>query len=159
MFQNASELGISFLTKCSSCSNGFNNVWVVASKEIKEFPFEFWNFTGNHSIQETSDTSINDTYLFFSWHWYVLALFKEFSQDSTSVKELLSGSIEVRTELGEGSYFSVLGKFKFKSTSNGFHSFNLGSRTDSGHRDTDIKSWSNTFIEKLSFKENLSISN
>jgi len=61
--------------------------------------------------------------------------------------------------LGEGSDFSVLGKLKLKGTSDLLHGFDLGSRSDSGHRETDVNSWSDTFIEEFSFQENLSISN
>jgi len=40
-----------------------------------------------------------------------------------------------------------------------FHGGNLGSRSDSGHRKTDVNGGSNTFIEEFSFEENLSIGN
>jgi hypothetical protein len=54
--------------------------------------------------------------LFFSWHWNVLLLLKEFSQFLTSVKELLSGGIKIGTELSEGSDLSVLGELKLHGT-------------------------------------------
>ena len=77
---------------------------------------------------------------------------------STSVEELLGGSIEIRSELSEGSDFSVLCKFEFKGTSDLFHSFNLGSRSDTGYRKTDIDGRSDTFVEELSFQEDLTVS-
>jgi len=159
LIQNTSKLIINFLSKISSISNLFKNMWVIAFNKLKELLFEFWNFTCYHFIQKSSNTCINNTNLFFSWHWDILALFKKFSENTTSIKKLLSSSIKIRTKLSEGSDFSVLSEFEFKSTSNGFHSFNLGSGTDSWHRNTNVECWSNTFVEKLSFKENLSISN
>lgn len=44
---------------------------------------------------------------------YELLLLEELGELGTSVKELLSGSVEVGAELGESSDFSVLGKFQF----------------------------------------------
>jgi hypothetical protein len=52
-----------------------------------------------------------------------------------------------------------LGQIKFHGTGNLFHSFKLGSGTDSGDRQTNVNSWSNTFVEQFSFQENLTVSN
>ena len=40
-----------------------------------------------------------------------------------------------------------------------FHSLGLGSSSDSGHRETDVDSRSNTLVEQLRLEEDLSISN
>ena len=40
-----------------------------------------------------------------------------------------------------------------------FHGLCLGSWSYTWYRQTDVNSWSNTFVEKLSFQENLSVSN
>ena len=71
---------------------------------------------------------------------------------------MLSGSIKIWSELGEGSDFSVLSQLKFERTGNLFHSFDLCSWSDTRHRETDIDSWSDTFIEEFSFQEDLTIS-
>ena len=39
-----------------------------------------------------------------------------------------------------------------------FHGFNLSSRTNTAHRETDINGRSDTFVEQLSLQEDLSIS-
>ena len=44
-------------------------------------------------------------------------------------------------------------------TGNLLHSLDLGSGSDSADGKTDVNGWSNTFIEQLSFQENLTISN
>jgi len=72
---------------------------------------------------------------------------------------LLGGSIQIGTELSEGSDFSVLGKFKLESTSDSLHGLDLSSRSDSGDGKTDVNGRSDTLVEEFSFQENLSISN
>lgn len=47
----------------------------------------------------------------------VLPLFKELSQTNTTVQQLLSGGIQIRTELSEGSHLTVLGQLQFHGTS------------------------------------------
>jgi len=61
--------------------------------------------------------------------------------------------------LGEGSDFSVLGKFKLHLTSNLFHGLDLGGRSDSGDGKTDVDGGSDTLEEEFGFEENLTISN
>ena len=39
------------------------------------------------------------------------------------------------------------------------HGTGLGSRTDTGHRETDVDGWSDTLVEQFSFQENLTVSN
>ena len=43
---------------------------------------------------------------------YELLLLQEFSELSSSVQELLGGSVQIRSELREGSDLSVLGEFQ-----------------------------------------------
>lgn len=47
----------------------------------------------------------------------VLSLFKELSQTNTTVQQLLSGSVQIRTELSEGSHLTVLGQLQLHGTS------------------------------------------
>jgi len=86
-------------------------------------------------------------------------LFKQFSELFTSVKKLLSSSIQIGTELSKGCDFTILGQFKFKGTGDLFHSFDLGGRSDTRYRKTDINGWTNTLVEEFGFEENLAISN
>jgi len=63
----------------------------------------------------------------------------------TTVKSLLSGSIQIGTELGESSDFTVLGQEKLQGT-------------DTGHGKTDVNGWSDTLVEELGLQEDLSVS-
>lgn len=47
----------------------------------------------------------------------VLPLFKELSQTNATVQQLLSGGIQIRTELSEGSHLTVLGQLQLHGTS------------------------------------------
>jgi len=75
-----------------------------------------------------------------------------------SVQQLLGGNVQVRTELSEGSHFSVLSQLQFESTGHLFHGFDLCGRTDTGHGETHINGGTDTFIEQFGFQENLAIS-
>lgn len=75
-----------------------------------------------------------------------------------SIQELLGGSIEVRSELGESSHFSVLGEFELQSSGNFLHGGDLSSRPDSGHRETDVDGRTNTLVKQFGFQENLTVS-
>jgi len=93
--------------------------------------FELSNLASLDLIEETSDTSIQDADLFFSDHRHILLLLEQFSKLLASVEQMLSGSIKIRAELGEGSDLSVLGQLKLEGTSNLLHCLDLGSRADS----------------------------
>jgi len=71
----------------------------------------------------------------------------------------LGGGIQIRSELGEGSDFSVLGELELHLTGNLFHGLDLGGRSDSRDGKTDVDGWSDTLEEEFGFEENLSISN
>jgi len=90
---------------------------------------------------------------------YELLLFQEFSQLSSSVKKLLGGGIQIWTELGESSDFSVLGQLQFQLTGNLLHGLDLGGWSDSWDGKTDVDGWSDTLVEQFSFQEDLSVSN
>ena len=54
-------------------------------------------------VQESPDAAIDDGHLVLNGHGDVLALLEQLSQSDTSVEELLSGGIKIRSELGESS--------------------------------------------------------
>ena len=74
--------------------------------------FELANLVGLDLIEVSTDTSVENADLFFRWHWDVLLLLDEFGKLLTTVKELLSGSIEVRTELSEGCDLTELSELE-----------------------------------------------
>lgn len=71
----------------------------------------------------------------------------------------MGGSIQIRTELGESSEFSVLGEGVLQGTSESLHGLDLSGRTDSGDGKTDVNGRSDTLVEKFGFQENLTIGN
>ena len=128
------------------------------------------------------DTSVDKGNHFVNSHGRVLLLLEEFGQLSdinglasicesrvcdvgvqaytfTTVESLLSGSIQIGTELGESSDLTVLGQEKLQGTSDLLHSLKLSSGTDTGYRETDVDGRSNTLVEEFGFQEDLSVSN
>jgi hypothetical protein len=77
----------------------------------------------------------------------------------TTVECLLGGGIQIGTELGEGSNLTVLSQEKLKRTSDLLHGLELGSGTDTGHRETDVDGGADTLVEQLSLQEDLTIGN
>ena len=97
--------------------------------------------------------------MFFSGKGNILLLLEELSKLLTSVELLLGGNIEIRTELCESGDFTILGEFELHGTGDLFHGLDLGSSTDTGHRETDVNSGTDTLVEQLGFQEDLTISN
>lgn len=101
---------------------------------------------------------------------------QELSKTGTTRKQETSGGIEIRTELGKGSDFTVLGEVQLKGTSKLLHdlavkesalmwgswkmmnTIRLGSGTDTGDRKTDVDSRADTTEEEFSFQEDLTVS-
>ena len=52
--------------------------------------------------------------MLLSWDWHVLLLLKQLGKLLTTVEQLLSSSIQVRTELSEGSDLTVLSELEFE---------------------------------------------
>ena len=119
---------------------------------------EFTNVRGSDLVEVSLDTSVKNAHLLLSRHGDVLLLLQQLSELLSSIQKLLGGSIEIRSELGESSNLSVLSELELHGTGDLFHCLDLGSGSDSGHRKTDVNGGSNTFVEKLSLEEDLSIS-
>ena len=113
-------------------------------------------------VQESPDAAIDDGHLVLNGHGDVLALLEQLSQSDTSVEELLSGRVKIRPELGEScdlntknksgarlaetkAYLSVLSQLELHRASHLFHRLGLGSRADTGHRQTDVDGRSDTW--------------
>lgn len=156
--EDSGDVSVGLVRHLTLSSQSLQDVGVLVSKMIQIELLEFTNIDGLNLIEVSSYTGIEHTYLLFSWHWHILSLLKELSELLTSVQKLLGGSIKIRSELSEGSDLSVLGKIKLHCTRHLLHCLNLGSRSDSRYRKTDINGWSDTLIEELSLQEDLSIS-
>ena len=130
---------------------------VLALEVFEEEFLEFADLGGLDLIEEATDTSVEDANLLLSDHGNVLLLLEELSELLTSVEEMLGGSIEIRTELSEGSDFSVLGKLELERTGDLLHGLDLGGGADTGHRETDVDGGTDTLVEELSLQEDLTI--
>src|SRR4051794_22252163 len=67
----------------------------------------------------------------------------------TTVESLFRSSIQIGTELGESSDFTVLSQEKLQGTSDLLHGLKLGSGTDTRHGKADVNGRSNTLVEKF----------
>jgi hypothetical protein len=134
-------------------------VGVLALEVVEEEFLEFADFGGLDLVEEATDTSVEDADLLLSDHGYVLLLLEELGELLTSVEEMLGGSVEIGTELGEGGDLSVLSELEFERTGDLLHGLDLGGGTDTGHRQTDVNGGTDTLIEKLSLQEDLTIGN
>ena len=159
LFEDLSELSIDLVVKLLLNLDGVNNMRVLALEMFKEEFLEFADLRGLDLIEETTDTSVENADLLLSDHGNVLLLLEELSELLTSVEEMLGGSIEIRTELSEGSDFSVLGKLELERTGDLLHGLDLGGGADTGHRETDVDGGADTLVEELSLQEDLTIGN
>ena len=71
---------------------------------------------------------------------------------------MLSSGIKIRTKLCKSRDFSVLSKLQLEGTCNLLHGSDLSRRTDTRHGETNINSWADTLVEKLSLQEDLTVS-
>jgi hypothetical protein len=159
LLKDGLEFSVSLVGKLLLGLNTIDDVGVLALKVFKEELLELADLAGLHLVEETTDTSVEDANLLLSGDGNVLLLLKELSKLLTSVEQVLGGSVEIRTELGEGSDLSVLGKLELERTGDLLHGLDLGSRPDTGHRETDVNGGTDTLVEELSLQEDLAISN
>ncbi|RUS30139.1 hypothetical protein BC938DRAFT_479810 [Jimgerdemannia flammicorona] len=87
----------------------------------------------------------------------VLGLLEQLGEASTTVQQELGGRVQVGSELGEGSNLTVLGKVQLQGTGDLLHGLGLGSRTDTGHRQTNIDGGTDTLEEQLGLQEDLTV--
>ena len=73
------------------------------------------------STYQTVDTGVDDGDLDLGREGLVLTLLEELSETSTTREQEASRGIEIRTELSEGSDFTVLGKVQLERTSELLH--------------------------------------
>jgi len=108
---------------------------------LTELSFPLGDLIDGDRVEETVDTSVDDGHLDFGGEGLVLTLLygrcqqtgmiqtdiksrtEELSQTGTTGQQETSGSIEIRTELSEGSDFTVLSEVQLKRTSELLHDF------------------------------------
>lgn len=157
-FNQSLEFTVSLGAEVSISADGGEDVWGFGSNGCEPHFFEFGDFACDELVEMATDTGVKDGDLFFGGNGHVLLLLEQFSQLLTSVKQLLGGSIEIGTELGEGGDFTILGELKFEGTGDLLHGLDLGGGTDTGYGETDVNGRTDTLVEEFSFEENLAIS-
>ena len=125
---------------------------------LNEGSLEGSDLAGVNFVEEATDTTVDDGDLVLNGHGHVLALLQQLGQPDTPVQQLLGGGVKIGTELGEGSDLTVLGELKLHGTGDLLHGLGLGSRADTGHRETNVDGGSDTLVEQLSLQEDLAVS-
>ena len=82
-----------------------------------ELLFEIGDLAGVNFVQKSTYTAVDDCDLFLNSHGYVLALLQKLSQPDTTVQQLLGGSVQIGTELGESGDLTILGQLQLHGTS------------------------------------------
>jgi len=132
-------------------------VVVLVQEGLQEHGLELRDLRGLDLVEVASDSSEDDTNLVLSFHGNVLLLLEELGEFLSSVEQVLGGSVEVGTELGEGSDFSVLSELELEGSSDLLHGGDLGGRSDSGDGETDVNGGSDSLVEEFGFQEDLAI--
>ena len=127
-------------------------------ERLKVHLLEFANLGGLDLVEVSTDTGEQNAGLLLDGHGHVLLLLEELGQLLTSVKELLSGGVQIGTELSEGGDLTILGELELEGTGELFHGLNLGGGTDTGDGETDVNGWADTLMEKLGLEEDLAVS-
>lgn len=108
-------------------------------------------------VDDTVDTGVDERNHLVDSHGLVLLLLEELSETLTTVEGLLGGSVQIGTELGESSDFTVLGQEELEGTSDLLHGLELGSGTDTRDGKTDVDGGADTLVEEFGFQEDLTI--
>lgn len=108
-------------------------------------------------VKETVDTGENERNHLVDSHGGVLLLLQQLSQPLTTRKSLLGGSVQVGTELGEGSDLTVLRQEQLEGTGDLLHGLELGGGTDTGDGKTDVDGGADTLVEELGLQEDLAV--
>jgi len=137
--------------------DGVNDVVVLAQDGFQEHLLELRDLGGLDFVEVTPDSGEDDADLVLSLHGNVLLLLEQLSEFLSSVEQVLGGSVEVGTELGEGSDFSVLGELQLERSSDLLHGGDLGGRSDSGDGQTDVDGGSDSLVEEFGFQEDLAV--
>lgn len=123
----------------------------------KEVGFPLQDLVDWNTVEKAVHTSKDKRNHLVDSHGLVLFLLEQFGETFTTAESLLGSSVQIRAELGEGSNLTVLSQEELQATSNLLHCLELGSRADARHRETDVNSWPDTFVEELRLQENLSV--
>jgi len=153
------QLGVGGVGDLALGGDDGKDVLVLGPHQGEELSFEFADESGVKLVKVSTDTGVDDSDLILDGHWHVLTLLEELSETNTTAEKLLGGGVKIGTELGEGSDLTILGELELHGTGDLLHGSGLSGRSDTGYRETHVNSGTDTLVEQLSLKENLSVSN
>ena len=148
---------LKILAQCTLLVNSGKQIRLVALQVGKEVLLPLGDLADWDLIQVTVDTSEDKRNHLVDSHWRVLLLLEELGKTLTTVQGLLGSGIKIGAELGESGDLTVLGQEELERTSDLLHGLELGSGTDTGHRQTDVDGWADTLVEELSLQEDLAV--
>merc|ERR1740128_1386459 len=121
------------LAEVSVLGDGGQKLGLGSLDVLEESLLEVGDLGGIDFVQESTHSAVDDGDLVLNGHGHVLSLLQELGQSHTSVQELLGGSVQVGTELGEGGDLTVLSQLQLHGSGNLLHGLGLGSGADTGH--------------------------
>jgi len=151
------ELLLQLLAELTLLVNGREDISVVGLDVGQEVLLPLQDLVDRDAVKETVDTGEDHRDHLVDGHGRVLLLLQQLGQTLTTSKSLLGGSIEIGTELSEGSDLTVLGQEELQGTSDLLHGLDLGSGTDTGHGETDVDGRADTLVEQFGLQENLAV--
>ena len=129
VFEDCLEFSINLLGNYLLLTDLGEDVRRLGLKHVHVHFFEFLDLGSLQLVEEASHSGIEHASLHLDGHGHELLLLEQLGQLLTSVEELLSGSIEIRAELGKGGDLTVLGELQLERTGETLHGLNLGSRS------------------------------
>ena len=152
------DLGLEVLADLALLVDLGENLGFVGAEVGEEVSLPGEDLLDRDVVEETVDTSEDEWNHLVDGHGLVLLLLEKLGETETTVEGLLGGGVEIRTELGEGSDFTVLGQEELEGTSDLLHGLELSSGTDTGDGKTDVNGWADTLVEKFGLQEDLAVS-
>src|SRR6202008_4104994 len=126
--------------------------------KLEQAGFKIANVFDRDIVGETVRGSPNHKHLFFNVHRLILWLFQDLSQTLTTCELSLRRFVEVRTELRKRLQLTELGQVETKCSCNLFHRLDLRRATDARNAVTDVDGGAEAAVEKIGFKEDLTVS-
>mmetsp|Transcript_28947 Transcript_28947/g.63822 ORF Transcript_28947/g.63822 Transcript_28947/m.63822 type:complete len:222 (+) Transcript_28947:392-1057(+) len=114
---------------------------------------------GGHLVQEALGGGVHHNHLLLNGHGLELGLLQDLGQAGTPLQHVLGSSVQVGSELCEGSHLTVLRQLQLEGTGHLLHGGELGGGADTGHGQTDVEGRADTLVEQLSLQENLAVGN
>ena len=130
-----------------------------ATEHLQEVLLKRRHLLHRHIFEQSIHTAVENGNLLLDRHRRVLWLHKQSGVLMTLINNISRNGVQVATKLGERLQLTVLRLVYFERSRHPLHRLNLGVTTHPRHRDTHINCGSDTLIEEVAGKENLTIGN